>query len=100
MVALKREAERDDALLRAVVGVSRPGDVYLLSVWADRDGVRRMLTSPQLRELHDTWPGCWANEWIPENEFGHWDGLRLRRARAKYSINVPQAALDLAEPKV
>lgn len=98
--ALRKESERDDALLRAVVGISRPGDVYMLSVWRDREGVRRLLNSPQLRELHERWPGCWANEWIPENEFGHWDGLRLRRARTKYSIHVPQAALDVAEPQV
>ncbi|MFN2506294.1 MAG: hypothetical protein ABR540_19115 [Acidimicrobiales bacterium] len=97
--ALKREADRDPSLLRVVVGVSTPGDVYLLGVWQDREGVRRLLQSPQLRRLKERWPGCWANEWIPENEFGHWDGLRLRRARAKYSITVPQAALDLAEPR-
>ena len=98
--ALKAEAEKDDALLRGVVGISRPGDVYYLSVWRDREGVRRLLSSPQLKALHQRWPGCWANEWIPENEFGHWDGLRLRRARTKYSISVPQAALDVAEPRV
>jgi hypothetical protein len=85
-------------MLRAVVGVSKPGDVYLLSVWRDRDGMQRLLKSPQLAALQEKWPGTWANEWVPENEFGHWDGLRLRRARSRYSINVPQAALDLAEP--
>ncbi len=98
LTALKRESEGDDALLRAVVGVSRPGDVYMLSVWRDRDGVKRLLTSPEVKALSARWPGFWANEWIPENEFGHWDGLRLRRARSKYAINVPQAALDVAEP--
>ena len=98
--ALQRESEGDDALLRAVVGVSRPGDVYMLSVWKDRDGVKRLLTSPNVRKLQGRWPGLWGNEWIPENEFGHWDGLRLRRARAKYSIPVPQAALDVAEPSI
>jgi hypothetical protein len=67
-------------------------------VWRDRDGVQRLLTSPQARKLAERWPGYWANEWIPENEFGHWDGLRLRRARTRYSIKVPQAALDVAEP--
>ncbi len=96
--ALTRESEGDDALLRAVVGVSRPGDVYMLSVWRDRDGVKRMLMSPQAKALASRWPGYWVAEWIPENEFGHWDGLRLRRARTKYSINVPQVALDVAEP--
>ncbi|MEW6153056.1 MAG: hypothetical protein AB1673_03565 [Actinomycetota bacterium] len=96
--ALRQECEADDAMLRAVVGISRPGDVYLLSVWRDREGVNRLLTSPNCRDLEKKWPGFWSNEWLPENEFGHWDGLRLRRARTRYAINVPQAALDAAEP--
>jgi hypothetical protein len=98
MIALRKECEGDDAMLRAVVGLSKPGDVYLLSVWRDRDGVARLLSSPQVRDLAERWPGFWSNEWIPENEFGHWDGLRLRRARTRYAINVPQAALELIEP--
>lgn len=100
MRALRRECERDDAMLRAVVGVSKPGDVYLLSVWRDRQGMERLMNSPQLKAMKARWPGTWANEWVPENEFGHWDGLRLRRARSRYSISVPQAALELAEPSV
>jgi hypothetical protein len=98
LLALKQEAAGDEDLLRGVVGVSKPGDVYFLSVWRDRDGVRRLLESPDMRDLAERWPGLWANDWIPENEFGHWDGLRLRRARARYAISVPQAALDVAEP--
>jgi hypothetical protein len=97
MRKLRQECEGDEAMLRAVVGVSKPGDVYLLSVWRDRDSVARMLDSPQVKELHEKWPGFWSNEWIPENEFGHWDGLRLRRARTRYAINVPEAALKAAE---
>jgi hypothetical protein len=92
---LREEATGDPDLLRAVVGVSRPGQVYLLSVWRTREGTRRMLRSPQLRELVDRYPGTWANEWLPENEFGHWDGLRLRRTRSRYSIEMPKAARDL-----
>ena len=95
--ALRKECEGDDAMLRVAVGISRPGDVYLLSVWRDRDGVDRLLSSPQVRDMRAKWQGFWSNEWLPENEFGHWDGLRLRRARTRYAINVPQAALDLAE---
>ncbi|MGH9279188.1 MAG: hypothetical protein ACRD12_13920 [Acidimicrobiales bacterium] len=98
MRRLRQECEKDDAMLRAVVGVSKPGDVYLLSVWRDREGMQRLLTSPQVKAMRQKWPGTWANEWVPENEFGHWDGLRLRRARSRYAINVPQAALDVAEP--
>ena len=56
-----------------------------------------MLQSDTMRTLAARWPGFWANEWAPENEFGHWDGLRLRRTRQRYSIAVPKRALDLGE---
>lgn len=93
--ALEQEARGDPDYLNGVVGISRPGQVYLLTVWSDRAGTRRLLHSPQLRKLSERFPGTWANEWLPENEFGHWDGLRLRRARARYSIQMPKAAMDL-----
>ena len=92
---LEREARGDPDYLKGVVGVSRPGQVYLLSVWGDRAGARRMLRSPQVAKLRARYPAAWANEWLPENEFGHWDGLRLRRTKARYSIDMPQAAMDL-----
>jgi hypothetical protein len=92
---LNEEAGGDPDYLKGVVGVSRPGQVYLLSVWRDRAGTRRMLRSPQLAKLCARYPGTWANEWLPENEFGHWDGLRLRRTRTRYSIQMPKAAMDL-----
>jgi len=96
---LRRQAEADSDLLRAVVGVGQFGDSYLLSVWQNRAGATRLLESARLAGLHARWPGhCWANEWLPENEFGHWDGLRLRKARASYTIDVPQSALEVAEP--
>jgi len=92
---LRLEAAAHPDLLRAVVGLSRPGHVYLLTVWRNRPAVTQMLESTQLAKLARRWPGCWANEWIPENEFGHWDGMRLRRTRQRYSIRMPQSALDL-----
>jgi len=92
---LNAEASGDPDYLKGVVGISRPGQLYLLTVWRDRDGTRRLLRSPQVRTLRTRYPGSWANEWLPENEFGHWDGLRLRRTRSRYAIQMPQAALDL-----
>ena len=89
------EAGGDPDYLKGVVGISRPGQLYLLTVWRDRDGTRRMLHSPQVRKLTEHYPGAWANEWIPENEFGHWDGLRLRRTRSRYAIQMPKAAMEL-----
>jgi len=101
---LEAEARGDPDYLKGVVGISRPGQVYLLSVWRDRAGTRRMLRSPQVRKLRERYPDAWANEWLPDNEFGHWDGLRLRRTRSRYSIQMPKAAMDLdrtepAEPE-
>ena len=97
---LEAEARGDPDYLKGVVGISRPGQVYLLSIWRDRAGTRRMLGSPQLRKLMERYPGTWANEWLPENEFGHWDGLRLRLTRARYAIQMPKAAMDLDRTEV
>ena len=98
MRRLRRQAERGPDHLRAVVGMGRVGEIYLLGLWADRSGALRFLQSAGCRQLQERWPdGFWANEWIPENEFGHWDGVRVRRARQRYAIPVPKAALDAAE---
>lgn len=95
---LRRVAEQGDGFSRAVVGVGRPGEAYLLALWRNRAGARRFLDGPAVRSLARRWPDAsWSNEWLPENEFGHWDGLRLRRARGDHPIQVPQAALDAAE---
>lgn len=96
---LRRQAREHHDVLRIAVGVGRPGELYLLGVWRERAGAQRLLRSSVLEEAARRWPdGLWANEWLPENEFGHWDGMRLRRARSRYTIQVPKAALDLAEP--
>ena len=37
--------------------------------------------------------------WVPENEFGNWDGVRLRRGRDRFAIRVPDEARALdAQP--
>lgn len=98
MRRLRRQAERDPDHLRTVVGMGRAGELYLLGLWADRSGALRLLESAACHRLQEKWPeSFWANEWIPENEFGHWDGVRVRRARQRYAIPVPKAALDAAE---
>lgn len=93
---LRRQAEADEDFLRAVVGFGRPGEVFLLALWRTRTGARRLLDSDGLAKVTGRWGG-WANEWLPENEFGHWDGLRLRRARRPV-IRVPDAAMRTARP--
>ena len=97
---LKASLDRDDEMLRAIAGFGKSGDAYLLTVWGEAAGAHRFLGSPELAAVLSRWPGSsWSNEWLPENEFGHWDGLRLRRTRNEHGLRVPkaaQAAADLA----
>lgn len=98
MRALRQEARADPASLRTVLGFGKPGQVYLLCVWSDREAAHRLFGSPRLAAIAARWPeGIWANEWLPENEFGHWDGLRLRHGAQRTSLAVPTKARQVAE---
>lgn len=93
---LERQAKSHDGCLRAVVGLGRPGNVYLLALSKDRAGAVSLLESPELAAAVTRWNG-WANEWLAENEFGHWDGLRVRQgARRRHAIPVPAEAMKAA----
>jgi hypothetical protein len=95
---LRAEMAGDDDLLRAAAGFGKSGDAYLLTVWRGHEGARRFLDSSSLAAVLTRWEGAsWSNEWLPENEFGHWDGLRLRRNRNKHGLRVPKGARDAAE---
>ena len=94
-----------DGLLRVATGLSRPGEVYLLGLWESAAVVDDLLAGPAVAELQARRPGAlWAMRWQPENEFGHWDGLRVRRRRVRRGITLSpeQAALgedgSTAEP--
>lgn len=69
----------DPHVVRAVSGVGARGGGYLLTVWHDRDSAGRVLASAWADDLAARYgEDFWACELVPENEFGHWDGLRLR----------------------
>jgi len=88
----------DERLLRAVAGFGRSGDAFLLTVWQGQEGARQFIGSAPLTAVLAKWPNSsWTNEWLPENEFGHWDGLRLRRNRNKHGLRVPKGARKAAE---
>ncbi|MDQ6839673.1 MAG: hypothetical protein M3137_15435 [Actinomycetota bacterium] len=95
LTRIRHQAAGDADFLRAALGFGPPGEVYLMALWKTRDGARRLLSSPELAAVAGRWSG-WANEWLPENEFGHWDGLRLRRAKGRHAIPVPEAAMRSA----
>ncbi|MGH9077814.1 MAG: hypothetical protein ACRDY0_10255 [Acidimicrobiales bacterium] len=94
---LRRVASAHEDFLRVAIGMGTPGRVYVLALWRTRNGARSLLDSPELAAAGRRW-GMWANEWLPENEFGHWDGLRVRRARRRHVIAVPEAAMRSADP--
>lgn len=79
-----RHLRCDHDALGVAVGLGRAGEVYLLGVWSDRDGALRVLGGSWLQSARERWgQALWASEWLPENEFGHWDGRRLRIERRR-----------------
>lgn len=90
-----------EGFARCALGVGRLGEIYLLLVWKSRGGARDALSCEAmagLARLAGQLGGvCWGNEWIPENEFGNWDGLRLRRARRRQVLRMPGAAIAAAD---
>lgn len=78
---LRRLVEQDPEVTRVVTGrAQQGGDAWLLAVWRDGARAGRLLDGEPLQELVAT-TGAWACELQPQNEFGHWDGLRLRDDR-------------------
>lgn len=84
LVGMRRSLRSDPRLLRSVVGIGRPGQVYFFAVFAEHDEAVRFLRSDWTRSAQQRWgDGFWASAWLPENEFGHWDGMRVRRERRR-----------------
>lgn len=96
MRRLRVEARCSQGFVRAALGVGHLGEIYLLAVWGNRQGAQRLLESQVLEGLAGRFE-CWASEWVPENEFGNWDGARLRRMRKRQVIRVPQGAMAAAD---
>lgn len=75
-----RRLGQDGAVLRSVTGFSGLRDHYALAVLRDEEACSRFLAAEEQRQMHERWGDqCWMMRWQPENEFGHWDKLRLRR---------------------
>ena len=92
LLRLRRWLAADPDLLRVAAGVGRVGEVCLLAVWRGHTGPARLLTSDWVRSAAARWPeGFWASEWTPVNEFGKWDGLRVRTRIRTRSTGRPPA---------
>jgi hypothetical protein len=95
--SLNRRLQEDPDVLRWVVGLARPRELYALAVLRDDRICARFLGLPQQAALAERWgAGYWAMRWQPDNEFGHWDGLRLRKERLGTAIRVPDRAARAA----
>lgn len=88
----------DDDVFRCAFGTAtRSKELYLLALFRNPDAWARFGSSPEVMEVFERWPaGAWTMRWDADNEFGHWDGFRLRRAKLGTMVEVPDAARDLS----
>ena len=78
---VRRRLTREPDLLRVVAGAASARELYVFAVWRGRARPAALLgewAETTRRRLGDR---VWALECVPEGEFGHWDGLRLRALR-------------------
>ncbi len=76
---LAGDLRSEEDLVRVTVGAGRVGEVFLLGLWRDREGPDRLLTGAWAQAARQRWAdGLWMAPWVPEHEFGTWDGMRLR----------------------
>ncbi|MFN2388978.1 MAG: antibiotic biosynthesis monooxygenase [Actinomycetota bacterium] len=96
---LHRELLQDDDVLRCAFGLARGREGFLLALFRDKGAWTAFEGSDRVQELRRRWPkGVWTMRWDADNEFGHWDGMRLRRAKLGTMVEVPDAARAAATP--
>ncbi len=84
--------DSDDAL-RSAFGIAGAREFYVLTIFRNHDLYQQWDRSETLTGLRKEWPGgVWTMRWNGDNEFGHWDGLRLRRTKLGTAVEVPDAA--------
>ncbi|HVM36706.1 MAG TPA: hypothetical protein VM784_15380 [Actinomycetota bacterium] len=97
---IRRTLLRSDATLRVAFGVSNTREFYLLTLFRDHRAWEEFLASSPIQDLQRRWPqGVWTMRWDGDNEFGHWDGMRLRRAKLGTMVSVPKEAEHAATPR-
>jgi hypothetical protein len=79
---LRSELEPRTGVLRVIVGLAAPREVYGLAVLVDEQAWRSLRESASVRWLVERRrTGVWVMRWEAENEFGQWDGMRVRAVR-------------------
>jgi len=93
---LGRTVQQDDDVLRWVSGFGGVRERFLLVVLRDEDACQRFLADPAHERHRERWGDAyWTMAWEAANEFGHWDGFRLRQARSRAAVSVPEHAQHL-----
>ncbi|MGI8407866.1 MAG: hypothetical protein ACR2L3_05090 [Actinomycetota bacterium] len=87
----------NEDVLRSAFGISRANETYMLAIFRNAEAWSAFETSDAVQGLRDRWPeGVWTMRWDAENEFGQWDGMRMRRIRLGSMIAMPDAAKKAA----
>jgi hypothetical protein len=74
--------------LGCAIGPASATDFFVLALFRSPDAWKRFRSSDRVSAIVRRWPRrVWSMRWNPEHEFGHWDGLRMRRTK----LEVPQA---------
>jgi len=90
---IRRDILGDEDVLRSAFGVSGVNETYMLAIFRNAEAWTRFETSEAVRELRQRWPhGVWTMRWDADNEFGHWDGMRMRRIKLGTTLSMPEAA--------
>lgn len=94
---IRRHILTNDDVVRSAFGISRMNETYMLAVFKNAEAWTAFESSEAVLDLRRRWPeGVWTMRWDADNEFGHWDGMRMRRIKLGSMIAMPKAAKEAA----
>jgi hypothetical protein len=80
--SLRRGVLATGEALGCAIGPAGVREFYALVLFRSVDGWSRLASSRSVLDIVRRWPGgVWSMRWNAEHEFGHWDGMRVRRVR-------------------
>ncbi len=97
--ALRRHTEAVEGspgLLVSARGFSLDGELVALSLWRDEQAATR--AAEEAGRLGGAGTRAWSMVWRPLDEFGMWDGLRLRRLVADAAAGGPAFSVGGSRP--
>lgn len=92
---LREDLSTEPTLFGVTFGPAAPQAVLLLAVFTDAARPAQLIAEGPVTDLVARRPGSAALELLPESEFGHWDGRRLR---SELRRGVSRSATTAATP--